>query len=502
MSGAALNRKAWPTIFVVLGDPMKRAVLILLILSLTACGNSRSKRAKSNSDNNANNTSNQTNNGVNNTNGPAVCGNGEVESGEACDSGIEDEAGACPTQCAAPACSTATLSGSASDCTAVCTVEPVGCMDGDGCCSVGCDANSDSDCTNICGDGVVEENELCDSNCPTACGSPNACTQVELQGDPSTCSSRCVEQLVEVCQGGDGCCPASCNANNDSDCGASCGNGTLEPGESCDGDCPMSCDDGVVCTRDTRAGSSDTCNVVCINEEIRVCTSGDGCCPVGCTNSNDSDCSATCGNGTIDAGETCDGNCPTSCSDGNVCTRDMIRGAASTCNVECSYAPINVCQGGDGCCPNGCTNLNDSDCQCTPSTCQQLGVMCGPADNGCGGTLQCGTCTDGSCTNGMCDTGGVTSTVGSPCTNDTDCAADTVNTNPYCITAAQGYPGGYCSAACMLVCNDFISPCLGAPLVGGECHQSCASQADCRTGYVCETFDHPFLGMVSACIPN
>ncbi len=30
---------------------------------------------------------------------------------------------------------------------------------------------------------------------------------------------------------------------------------------------------------------------------------------------------------------------------------------------------------------------------CTPTTCQQLGFNCGPAGDGCGGLLQCGTCT-------------------------------------------------------------------------------------------------------------
>jgi hypothetical protein len=388
-------------------------------------------------------------------------------------------------------------------CDAKCTVEPVGCVDGDGCCSVGCDANSDSDCTNICGDGVIEENELCDLNCPTTCGSPNACSLVELVGDPDRCSARCVESSIELCQGGDGCCPASCNATSDSDCGASCGNGTLEPGESCDGDCPVSCDDGSSCTSDVRAGSSDTCNVVCINEEIRVCVGADGCCPAGCTNANDSDCSASCGNGQVDAGETCDGNCPTSCADNDACTRDSLRGAPSSCSVQCVHEITNVCQGGDGCCPSGCTSANDSDCQCAPDSCGSLGIQCGPANNGCGGTIQCGACQTGTCDQGLCPGGGGSAVVGAPCSVDADCP-DTVNTAPFCITAADGYPGGYCSSTCQLLCGDFVSVCASTtgPLpLEGICLAPCMTNQDCRNGYTCQQVDSGFMGILNACLP-
>lgn len=478
---------------------MRAFLIFVLLCVLIGCGNTRGKSSKSNKTppNNANSSNNAP---MNSTTHGAACGDGVLNAGEMCDPGITEGPGSCPVECRAPACSTARLSGSAADCTAVCSVEPVGCADGDGCCTLGCDVNSDSDCTNVCGNGIVEDNELCDGNCPSACGSPDACTLVELQGDPARCSSQCVEKPIAVCQDGDGCCPSSCNANNDSDCGATCGNGTLEPGESCDGNCPTSCDDGAACTRDTLAGSPGDCNVICLHEEIRVCADGDGCCPVGCTSANDSDCSATCGNGVVDPGETCDGNCPLSCSDGNPCTRDVRRGAASTCNVSCTNEPINVCQGGDGCCPTGCTNLNDSDCQCTPSTCQQLGVMCGPADNGCGGTLQCGTCSSGACNQGQCDSGMTVSTVGAPCIVDADCAADTVNTNPFCLTEADGYPGGYCSAACQFLCNDVISPCVGFILLEGTCHAACTTDDDCRAGYSCEEIDTGF-GIFAACMP-
>jgi hypothetical protein len=48
---------------------------------------------------------------------------------------------------------------------------------------------------------------------------------------------------------------------------------------------------------------------------------------------------------------------------------------------------------------------------CTPRTCADLGVQCGPAGDGCGGTLDCGACPSGQ----TCGGGGVPSTCGTRC---------------------------------------------------------------------------------------
>ena len=48
--------------------------------------------------------------------------------------------------------------------------------------------------------------------------------------DGGTCQARCVDDGMQTeCVGGDGCCPATCNATNDSDCKASCGNRPSRP---------------------------------------------------------------------------------------------------------------------------------------------------------------------------------------------------------------------------------------------------------------------------------
>jgi hypothetical protein len=73
-----------------------------------------------------------------------TCNNGVVDVGETC-----DPPGSCPATCAASAdaCMPNVLVGSAAGCTAACVVQPVtACVAGDGCCPMGCDATTDSDC--------------------------------------------------------------------------------------------------------------------------------------------------------------------------------------------------------------------------------------------------------------------------------------------------------------------------------------------------------------------
>ena len=145
---------------------MRTFVTFLFFVFIAACGDTSVKGKRGPAP--ANNT---TSNNVS-TN----CGNGTLEPGEACDPAIESGEGACPTSCAAPACASASLEGSPDTCDARCNVQPVACAAGDGCCPEGCDSSTDSDCTNTCGNGLVEPPETCDTNCPATCDDGNACT--------------------------------------------------------------------------------------------------------------------------------------------------------------------------------------------------------------------------------------------------------------------------------------------------------------------------------------
>jgi hypothetical protein len=88
---------------------------------------------------------------------------------------------------------------------------------------------------------------------------------------------------------------------------------------------------------------------------------------MGCTVEQDRDCSASCGNSVVEKGETCDppSLCPTGCADdGDPCTLDRLRGAATSCTAHCEHQAILLCSGSsaDKCCPTGCTAPTDVDC--------------------------------------------------------------------------------------------------------------------------------------------
>ncbi len=224
-----------------------------------------------------------------------------------------------------------------------------------------------------CGDGELDPGETCDPTalCAKGCNDGNACTVDVGLGAAMTCNFRCAVSNIEVCEAGDGCCPASCRPGTDRDCSVTCGNGTLEPGETCEPPvfpCDSDCNDGDACTVDSVTGSAGNCNVACSFAPISGCVDDDGCCPAGCLNATDNDCSAKCGDGTIDRGETCDppATCPkpNDCDDGVACTIDVYLGSPANCNARCRYTEITACSNdSDGCCPAGC---DDQDPDCVP----------------------------------------------------------------------------------------------------------------------------------------
>jgi MYXO-CTERM domain-containing protein len=151
-----------------------------------------------------------------------ACGDGSIDAGETC-----DPQSTCPTDCDdSQTCTIDNLTGSAANCNAVCSFTTVvTCADGDACCPVGCDLGADSDCT--CDNGVVEPHETCDppQTCPTECADADPCTEDTLAGTPERCNAICQFVPITVCANADGCCPAGCMVDDDSDCG---GDGGLE----------------------------------------------------------------------------------------------------------------------------------------------------------------------------------------------------------------------------------------------------------------------------------
>ncbi|HWO26813.1 MAG TPA: DUF4215 domain-containing protein [Kofleriaceae bacterium] len=268
-----------------------------------------------------------------------TCGNGLVDTDidikELCDTAISSGPGACPKSCDdGVACTDDVLSGSG--CITECLHSTITArVDGDGCCPTGADATTDNDCTSMCGNGVLEPGELCDTAivagagaCPMACDDMQVCTTDMLQGQ-GTCQAMCAATPITMPANGDGCCPTGANATNDNDCVAVCGNGVVEPSETCDtmitmgaGACPTMCDDMMACTANT-LGNPGTCQAVCLFPPITMPTNGDGCCPSGANANNDNDCTPMCGNGVPESGEQCD--------DGNMNNTDA---CANNCMVN------------------------------------------------------------------------------------------------------------------------------------------------------------------------
>lgn len=234
------------------------------------------------------------------------CGNGTLDNGETCDTGIASGPGACPTTCPSKECQTYKLA-NAGTCTAACVADTTinVCKNGDGCCAAGCDNTTDGDCAPVCGNGVVESGEKCDTKLPGSC--PTDCPQQVCQlfklENGGTCNAVCTANGTQgSCVNSDGCCPPACNNTTDNDCPVTvtCGDGKFDPStETCDdsspdGKCPV-CPAPTSCLQNT--GSANTCNLKC-GVPISACTDGDKCCPfnkngVACGAKGDNDCKGT-----------------------------------------------------------------------------------------------------------------------------------------------------------------------------------------------------------------
>jgi cysteine-rich repeat protein len=301
----------------------------------------------------------------------ATCGNGVVDTtvGETCDTSIPaGRSGACPATCDdGDACTTDTLDSTGGPCAVKCVHDAITQpADGDGCCPAGANSNNDSDCTAVCGNGVVETGEQCDTGiaagmpgaCPTSCDDSQPCTTDALVG--TMCQATCTHTTITMPKNNDGCCPTGANSGNDNDCPASCGNGVVDPGETCDtaiapgmtGACPTACDDGDACTTDV-LDSGGTCLAACAFVPVTMPINGDGCCPSGANANNDNDCHPVCGNGVVEAGEQCDdGNMNNNDSCTNNCTFGATAFRFNTLALRDPHAFVNFI---------GCIDVTDTN---------------------------------------------------------------------------------------------------------------------------------------------
>jgi len=369
-----------------------------------------------------------------NSNCKLECGNGVVEGNEQCDDGIynsDTKANECRRNCQLYRCGDGVIDlGEQCDngrlnnntaqnaCRLGCTL-PV-CGDGvtDSLYGEECDggAGCSRNCTLLCGNGVLDAGEQCDSGSCNSNTVPNAC---RLNCRLPSCGDG-VRDSNEQCDTG-------ANTPQCQSCIVRCGNGIVEPGEECDNgiyntdsvpnacrtNCKYSyCGDGILdhleeCDNGaSNANSSDACRTWC-----RIPKCGDGIVDTGrkenCDDGNtldgdgcDSCCQRECGNGRVDQGEQCDDGsrnsdtlpacCRTNCrfpvcgdgvtDFGEECDngRNTNKYAPNTCRPDCTLPQCGdgivdhlygeVCDQGTR---NSWTQVDGCSPHCTPNVCRQ-----------------------------------------------------------------------------------------------------------------------------------
>jgi hypothetical protein len=183
----------------------------------------------------------------------AKCGDGIVQTstGETCEIAETTSASMrCPSAADChdtDACTADTLTGSAENCNAACTHTPITTpWNNDGCCPPGANANSDSDCTARCGNGVKEATEACDgtAGCDANCKLSVTPEQLACMGDAKLASctgcecTSCMDVALACTHSGNAVRDAACSAveacATAHNCvGQACYCGTLAPDLTC-----------------------------------------------------------------------------------------------------------------------------------------------------------------------------------------------------------------------------------------------------------------------------
>jgi len=115
---------------------------------------------------------------------------------------------------------------------------------------------------------------------------------------------------------------------------------------------------------------------------------------------------------------------------------------------------------------------------CVPDTCTGLGYTCGDHSDGCGGTISCGTCSSGSCVNGQCCVPDTCTGLGYTCGSFPDGCGGTIN----CGSCA---PGDTCTLG-TCGCTDGVKGASEADVdCGGVCATKCAQGKSCGAGGDC-----------------
>ncbi len=286
------------------------------------------------------------------------------------------------------------------------------------------------------------------------CGTCSGCQVCGGGGTPGVCGGACCKPETCASQG------IECGPAGDG-CGGSLSCGSCPAGETCGGggvDGKCGAIDSGTCTPLTCAGQGFNCG-----------PAGDGC--GGSLNCGTCSGCETCGGGGKPG--VCGGTCcvPTTCSKLGIMCGPAGDGCGGT--LDCGSCPMGETCGGGGT-PGVCGSPPDGGA-CVPMTCASQGFNCGPAGDGCGGSLNCGTCSG--CQ--VCGGGGKSGVCGGACCVPETCASQGIMCGP----AGDGCGGSLNCGTCPMgmTCGGGGTPGVCGAIEGGTCMPlTCAGQGiDC-----------------------
>ncbi|MBI5508374.1 MAG: hypothetical protein HY903_06445 [Deltaproteobacteria bacterium] len=437
----------------------------------------------------------------------ALCGNGQLQLGEACDDANTDNGDGC---------------------SAACGVEAGWRCDG-----------APSLCDEVCGDQIKAGAEACDDGDSISNGEGRCvadCSAVQTCGDGATNGTEGCDD-GDTIDNGDGGCLANCQALQ------ICGDGNVRGTEYCDDGDTLSNGDGrcvADCTAIQYCGDSAVSGTEGCDDGNRI-SEGEG----GCL----ADCSAiqVCGDGTLQGLEACDdgdalddgeGQCLGDCSGLQRCgdqvtagteacdDGDQIDNGEGRCVADCSglqRCGDGLVSGGEGCDDGDAHSLGEGTCLGDCSAVQVCGdgvvngtEACDDGDTQGGGNGNCSAacdviqfCGDGKVDGDeVCDDGNYTA--GDYCRPDCAavtgrCGDDILQSNEACddgdaLTNGEGACVGDCSA--IQVCGDGVREGSEACDNGRQCEDgsgnlyACVQDGDCLAG-LCATRDGD--GCTAAC---
>ena len=343
-----------------------------------------------------------------------VCGNGRVESTEACDEGAGNGATVCGCQ---ESCTFAAVDVECRAAAGACDVAES--CDGAGSCGVDVFVAADTECRPSA--GLCDVAEACTGDSPLCPADTFVAADTECRASAGACD------VAEVCDGDSAACPADGFVAADTECRASAG--ACDVAEVCDGDsaaCPADGfrDGSFVCR--SAAGACDV---------AELCTGAGPACPADAVRPSSFECRASAG--ACDVAESCDGSTVACPADGFAAATVECRPAAGECDVA------ELCPGDGVDCPSDAVQPSGFECRAAAGVCDEAescdgsSVSC-PTDM----VLADGTaCADSDVCNGdeVCMSGSCAAGTALDCDDGDPCTADSCDAVMGC--ANEPIPG-------------------------------------------------------------